>query len=103
MAVGALWADVTIGITCAADHAVTQIPFCDVDLEPALSAQALVTFAWSMEPGQQVLRSGPEGTQQFEPGEPVHRHPFANDMKALRGTRKPSSTTRSWMAKCWCV
>jgi hypothetical protein len=35
-AVGALWADETIRVACTPDHAVAQMSFRDVDLEPAV-------------------------------------------------------------------
>jgi hypothetical protein len=36
MALGALWADVTIRVSRPPDHAVAQMPFCDIDVEPAV-------------------------------------------------------------------
>jgi len=72
-AFGALWAEVTIRVACAPDHAVAQMPFRNIDLLPALCSQAFVTFLRSMQPGEQALRSRPEGTENFETGKAVHR------------------------------
>ena len=81
MAVGVLWAHDTIRVACPPDHAIAGRALGTVDLVPALGPQTCVTLAWSMEPGEQVLGSGPEGAEEFEAGKAVHRY-----LQVMRGS-----------------
>jgi hypothetical protein len=65
--------EVAVWVARPPDHAIAQLPFCNIDLKPAMRPEMCVTLAGSIEPGEQVLGSGPEGAEEFEAGESVHR------------------------------
>jgi len=65
--------EVAVWVARPPNHAIAQLPFCNIDLKPAMRPEMCVTLAGSIEPGEQVLGSGPEGAEEFEAGESVHR------------------------------
>jgi len=65
--------EVAVWVARPPDQAIAQLPFCNIDLKPAMRPEMCVTLAGSIEPGEQVLGSGPEGAEEFEAGESVHR------------------------------
>jgi len=75
IAVGGGRSYVAVRVARPPDHAIADMPLRHIDLLPALRAKAFVAGAGAMHPGEQVLGSRPEGTEDLKTGKSVHRLP----------------------------